>query len=371
MFNIYANYKNYINQHSEAIKAVTDTAEFTVELLDIFWEYKLIQKLPPVAKFVDTIEMGILLLKAIKKPVKVIHSGKKLMCAWQAKKLMSTREEFVTTASKVASIVKDTFKWIGVLQGLGLLPPNVYVIVGLGSVAPNIWLIMTACSIISSGVKAMKAWKSTEELRQKNLDKLQVNLNQLPANLQSSAKDECIRLRNQVQKEISDSGKEPRHEKAYEEWNKCFIKLNPLLIKIDSSKISLKEIYFTIADMENWLSTYGHLAQAEDDPILTLEKESLEFGLIYLLSYYMENTTDASEKKLCRDKMQSLMEWKENRIYRSNFQTLKQGIDLTASAFAIYLMLQADQNFAIFSRYTLFKKGVAVFGHVVKWRKPV
>lgn len=390
MSTIYNYYKNYI-QPSEATKAYKDFAEFTVELLDVAWEFKLIQKLPPVAHFVEVIETGLLIYKAINKPVKVIKAGIDVR---------SGTKGSLHTAVKVAAIVKDSFKWIAALQALGLLPANVYAMVGLGALAPNIWLIIAGCSIATSAMKAMKAWHSIDDLRQQKLDELQLNLNQDPAHVQQIAKQQCQELRDQVQAAYSASAppsispspspsnaiipiprpssspspspsnainRPEQNKNAWDRWNRCFADLN--LILDDKTNHPEKALSMLMIDIQEWISIYGDLAV--NDPVVTMEKESLEFGLIYLLSRFIEMTKDEKEKKLCRAKMQGLLEWKENRIYRSRFQWLKQGIDITAGAVAIALMLRADRDFDIFNRYTLFKKGVAVFGHVVSWFKPV
>lgn len=124
----------------------------------------------------------------------------------------------------------------------------------------------------------------------------------------------------------------------------------------------------TIAHVEFWLSNFGELAS--EDPILALEKESLEFGLVCYFTQLEEQSTKVEDKERCATKIKELIKGKENRIYRSRYCSLKQGVDLFAGAVAIALMLQADQSYKVFKWYTLLKKTGTVSGYVLKWSTP-
>lgn len=328
---------------NHGLRVLKDVAELSVELIDLAAKYDLIDSLSGFAYVALT---GIQVYDVVKKPYKIVKYTHELFTA---------PPSLVLIAGNIAHLVKDIFKLIAAAQGLGLLPPNICVLVGIGHLVPHIYLVVTACSIINSAVKSMKTWKSANPVVKRNLDDFQFFLNDTPQRVQESSKNQFNEIKDQVIAIYSAVAEPaPAQVSAWQSWNACTGKLNRAFATGDRGD--------TIEQVEFWLQNFAELAL--NDPISALEKESLEFGLICLYSQMEEKAADQAEKERYRNKIMALKEGKEHRIYRSRYCSLKQGIDLFAGSVAIALMLQADQSYKVFKWNELLEKTITVYGHI-------
>lgn len=334
-------------------KEVKDTISFAYDLLELALDYKFLQQINAVKQVATILESGLLIEKIAFKPVRIVQLFVK-------SKEAVAKGRYVEVAGCVAKAVKDTFKWIDSAQQL--LPVDLYYLAGFTAFTPQIAIMLTCCSIISDIVKAIDYYDSSQDVRDKLYKKWEYKWNDTSENIKAKAQEE---YKNDVIC-VQNNRMADQNTEIWEEWDNLCVKLNKEL----PSKTDPKELERLIFDCESWLAKAKN-ESGEDNPILTIAMESIEWALISMLHDYKAFVALEPLKQRCDTTLTYLYQGKENRIFRNRFQRVTEVAKFVLKIVAVVLMQRANEAFKIFRWFTLINKGLTVAGYIVNWRRPL